>query len=226
MCATRSVARQWPVAQSKSRVPPGLLLARGGTGSSRFMGGNMAAHTSLEARLAEVEDRLAIRELVARYCFAVDDRDLAAIADLFSVDAFFGSSDRSMGAAGRAAIMRQFESRYSVMGASNHVSHDQLVEFDGPGRAHGRVSVHAELWRNERAMITALRYADNYVKSDGRWRFSQRLLSFMYYLPVEEYRTAMGVLERNRAGSAPVAADWPERMPTWTEHRPDRRKAG
>ena len=59
-----------------------------------------------------------------------------------------------------------------------------------------------------------------------RWRFSQRLLSFMYHLPVEEYRTAMGVLERNCAGSAPVAADWPERMPTWTEHRPDRRKAG
>ena len=57
-----------------------------------------------------------------------------------------------------------------------------------------------------------------------RCRFSQRLLSFMYYLPVEEYRTAMGVLERNRAGSAPVPADWPERMPTWTEHRPDRRK--
>ena len=47
----------------------------------------------------------------------------------------------------------------------------------------------------------------------------------MYYLPVEEYRTAMGVLERNRAGSAPAAADWPERMPTWTEHRPDRHKA-
>ena len=46
----------------------------------------------------------------------------------------------------------------------------------------------------------------------------------MYYLQVEEYRTAMGVLERNRAGSAPVPADWPERMPTWTEQRPDRRK--
>ena len=186
----------------------------------------MAAQSSLESRLAEVEDRLAIRELVSRYCFAIDDRDLASVGDLFTDDAFFGSADRAMGATGRTDILRQFESRYSVMGASNHVSHDHVIEFDGRDKAHGRVAVHAEVWRNERAMITALRYADSYVKADGRWRFSQRLLSFMYYLPVEEYRTAMGELGRNRAGPVPLPADWPERMPTWTELRPDRRKTG
>ena len=185
----------------------------------------MASSSTLEARLAAVEDRLAIRELVSRYCFAIDDRDLVAVGALFTDGAFFGSADRAMGATGRAAILRQFESRYSVMGASNHVSHDHVIEFDGPDKARGRVAVHAELWRHERAMVTALRYADLYEKSDGRWRFSERLLSFMYYLPVEEYGAAMGVLERNRAGSEPVAADWPERMSTWTEYRPDRLKA-
>ncbi len=175
---------------------------------------------TLESRLAEVEDRLAIRELVSRYCFGIDDRDLASVSDLFTESAFFGSAGGAMGAVGRSAILRQFESRYSVMGPSNHVSHDHVVEFDAPNRAHGRVSLHAEVWRNERAMITALRYADKYEKSQGKWRFAQRLLSFMYYLPVEEYRSAMGGLQRNRASAQAQLADWPERTPTWVEYRP------
>lgn len=173
---------------------------------------------TLAARLAEVEDRLAIRELVARYCFAIDDRDLSVLAQLFTDDAFFGSADGSMGVTGRDAVLRQFEARYAVMGISNHVSHDQVIEFEAPDRARGRVSLHAEVWRNGQAMITALRYTDVYRKSDGRWRFAERRLSMMYYLPVEEYREAMGVLERNRSSGVALPADWPERMPTWRKY--------
>ena len=175
---------------------------------------------ALEARLTEVQDRLALRELIARYCLAIDDRDLATLSGLFAPDAFFGSADRAMGATGREAVLRQFEARYAAMGASNHVNHDQVLEFDGPGRARGRVSLHAEVWRNGKAMITAIRYLDRYVKLDGRWYFAERLLSMMYYLPVEEYREAMGVLERNRASGQALPADWPERMPTWRDYRP------
>lgn len=174
----------------------------------------------LEARLTQVEDRLALRELVARYCFAIDDRDLATLATLFTEDAFFGSADRAMGASGRDAVLRQFQARYAMMGVSNHVNHDQVLEFDGPGRARGRVSLHAEAWRNGRAMITAIRYHDRYVKQAGRWYFAERLLHMMYYLPVEEYREAMGVLERNRASGTALPADWPERVPTWRDYRP------
>jgi hypothetical protein len=39
---------------------------------------------SLESRLAEVEDRVAIRDLTARYNFAIDDRDLKAVGELFT----------------------------------------------------------------------------------------------------------------------------------------------
>jgi hypothetical protein len=42
----------------------------------------------------------------------------------------------------------------------------------------------------------------------------------MYYVPIEEYASAMGRLDRNRAGPTPMAADWPEGRPTWTEYRP------
>lgn len=175
---------------------------------------------SLEQRIARLEDRQAIAQLTASYCFAIDDRDLDTVGRLFTDQGHFGSLDGAMSARGREAIVEQFRSRFSVLGASNHVAHNQLIHLDSATRAHGLVSSHAEVWRMERTMVTALRYTDQYEKVDGEWRFAERLLSFMYYLPIEEYASAMGRLDRNRAGPSPVAADWPEGCPTWVEYRP------
>ena len=179
----------------------------------------MSQTPELERRLTELEDRLAIRELVSRYCFAVDDRDLRTLGALFTENGSFGSADGQMRANGREAILRQFEARYSVLGATNHFNHDQTIDFENLSRARGRVSLHAEMWRNERAVIAALRYADRYEKSGGKWLFTERLISFMYYLPVEEYPGARGRLDRNRASAVAQPADWPERTPTYVEYQ-------
>ena len=61
-----------------------------------------SAERTLESRLTEVEDRAAIRELTARYNFAVDDRDLKSVGELFTDDGSFGSKDGAMRATGRA----------------------------------------------------------------------------------------------------------------------------
>jgi ketosteroid isomerase-like protein len=179
------------------------------------------AGQSLESRLAAVEDQLAIRDLTARYNFAIDSRDLASARLLFTDNASFGSKDGAMRASGIDAIVKQFEARFSVLGATNHFAHDHAIWFESASRARGMVSVHAEVWRKEQPMITALRYDDVYEKGgDGLWRFAQRLLSFFYYLNVRDYPAAMGRLERNMASDTPVAADYPERLPTYVEMRP------
>lgn len=180
----------------------------------------MTQPQTLEARLTQVEDRVALRELISRYNFAIDDRDLATVGSLFTPNAFFGSVDGAMGATGPDAICEQFKGRFSVLGATNHFSHDQVVTFESPTRARGTVASHAELWRNERTMLTALRYADVYEKHDGAWRFAERKLSFMYYLNIEDYPAALGRRERNCAGPTPKPADWPEGTPTYVEYRP------
>ena len=41
---------------------------------------------SLESRIRLLEDREAIRDLVARYTMVVDDRDIDAIGELFTPD--------------------------------------------------------------------------------------------------------------------------------------------
>ena len=48
----------------------------------------------------------------------------------------------------------------------------------------GTLSAHAELWRNEQTMVTALRYDDVYRREEGVWRFAERALSFLYYAPL------------------------------------------
>ena len=179
---------------------------------------------SIESRLNEVEDRLAIRDLTARYNFATDDRDLKAVVALFTEAGSFGSKDGAMRAAGREAIMTTLESRFTVLGATNHFAHDHAIWFDSASRARGRLSIHAEVWRKEQPMLTALRYDDGYEKSGGLWYFSERLLSYFYYLDVKDYAAAMGTLERNHASGKPVAADYPERLPTYVEMRPGKIK--
>ncbi len=184
-----------------------------------------AAERTSDSRLAEVEDREAIRDLTARYNFSIDSRDLGAVGTLFTDDAVFGSKDGAMRAVGRDPILKQFEARFAVLGATNHIAHDHVIWFETPTRARGLLNAHAELWRKERTMVTALRYDDIYRKVDGLWCFAERLLSFMYYLPIEQYAAALGRLDRNRAGDNPLPADFPERLPTYVEYRPGKAAA-
>jgi uncharacterized protein (TIGR02246 family) len=172
------------------------------------------------ARIDRLEAESAIRALAARYCFAIDNHDLAAVADLFTKDARVYSRDGVMDARGRDAVIRQYEQRFAVLGPSNHVSHDHWIRFgEEPDLAHGLLSAHAELWRNETTMVTALRYDDIYRRDGGTWRFQERALSFLYYVPLSEYPAILGQPDRMRAYAQPAAADYPETLPGWKDYR-------
>jgi len=180
---------------------------------------------SLEDRLRRMEDQAEIRQLVSRYCFVVDDRDLAGIGDCFLTDGRFRSADGVMDARGREAIIDQYHGRFAVLGAGIHVTHDHVVELDDadPDRATGRVSCSAELVRLGKPMLVALRYEDDYRRdADGRWRFADRLLLFFYYLDAREYAEGLCSPLRNRAYDELASADFPEALESWqryyTEH--------
>ena len=64
---------------------------------------------ALIERLTAVEDRLAIAELLARYCFGIDNRDLATVGELFTPNARFATLDGSRNSIGREAIVAGFE---------------------------------------------------------------------------------------------------------------------
>ena len=171
-------------------------------------------------RIDRLEAESAIRALAARYCFAIDNHDLDAVGDLFTEDARVFSKDGVMDARGRDAVISQYEQRFEVLGPSNHVSHDHCIRFVGdPDRAEGLLSAHAELWRNETMMVTALRYDDVYRRDAGVWRFQQRALSFLYYAPLADYAGILGARDRMRAYAEPAEADYPEKLPSWKDYR-------
>jgi hypothetical protein len=175
---------------------------------------------SLEARIARLEARAQIRDLIARYCFTVDARDIDGLGECFTRDGSFRSLDGQMQARGREAVIRQFHARFAVLGPSNHFTHDQLVEFlpDEPHRARGLVNSHAEVIRNAEPLWASLRYHDEYRWEEGRWRFADRLLEFFYYLNPGSYGDVMLSPLRNRAYPTPQAADYPERLDSWRNY--------
>ena len=174
------------------------------------------------ARLRRLEDRAEIADLVTRYGLAMDDRDVAAFDALFTEDVRIWSADGVMDSRGFGPVTEMFKGRFAVLGPSNHFTHDRLVEFDDadPDRATGLVLSHAEMQRRGQPMLAAIRYRDVYRRVDGRWKFAERGLSFMYYVPTAEYLDALGpgLAKRNRAYDEPRAADWPESLATWREY--------
>lgn len=179
----------------------------------------MSSDPSVNARLRRLEDRAEIAELIARYCIAVDDRDTGTLASLFTADGRFRSADGVMDARGREAVVQQFRGRFAVLGPTNHFTHDRIVELgDREDVATGLVASHAEVVRNGRAFVAALRYTDTYRRVDGRWRFADRLLSFLYYLPAEDYAPGLASRLRIRAYGDERPADYPEALQSWRRY--------
>jgi len=178
------------------------------------------SHIALEQRIARLEARVQIRELVARYCFAIDERDIDGIGQCFTRGGSFRSLDGVMNAAGREAVIAQFHGRFAVLGPSNHFTHDHLIEFDAadPSRATGTVNSHAEVVRNGEALVASLRYHDEYRVEEGRWRFHARTLAFFYYLRPAAYPEAMTGVLRNRAYPQAQPADFPENTRHWQRY--------
>ena len=181
-------------------------------------------YAALARRIERLEARAEIGELVARYCFAVDERDIDGIGECFTRGGAMRSSDGKMDATGRAAVIEQFHGRFAVLGPSNHFTHDHIVTFDDSdsAAAKGLVNAHAEVVRNGRPLLASLRYHDEYRHEEGRWRFHVRTLAFFYYVEPQRYHEVMLGTLRNEAYASPHPADFPEALPTWQRYYRER----
>lgn len=166
---------------------------------------------SVEQRLQRVEDRQAIQELGILYGYVMDERDEDGIRQIFTSDATLRSADGVFAADGLEAIVETYLGRFKVLGPTNHFSHGHVVRFDDstPDVARGLLASHAEVDRNGVAMQVALRYQDEYRREDGRWRFSSRLMSYMYYMPIAELSDLGDGAGAVRAYGDKRPADWP-----------------
>lgn len=174
----------------------------------------------LRRRMDRMESRALLRELATAYCIAADDRDLVGLGRLFTDDVYIASRDgTSMNARGRDAAIAMFDRMFEIRGPSCHWTHDMIVQFDDadPDRARGLVIAHAETTPNGRASVAAIRYHDVYRRESGTWRFAERILHFLYYLPVADYAARLPTAERIGVYGEWKAADFPESLDCWRE---------
>jgi ketosteroid isomerase-like protein len=177
----------------------------------------MVTLEQLAARVAQLEARNAITELVSSYAIACDEHDIARIESLFTADASFDSPSGFMRAKGRAAIVDMFIAILKTRGPGYHWTHDNFVRFEGQNadRASGLVLSHAETTPNGVVSLAAMKYDDTYRYEEGTWRFASRSISFLYYVPATGYTEGLSQAERVHVGGRKLPADYPESLAVW-----------
>jgi hypothetical protein len=169
----------------------------------------------VESRLRQIEDRFALRDLSLDYCRAVDDRDLETLGELFCVDGEFVHGDQTVSAVGREAVRDFYSGRFVGMGPSVHIAHTQRLDAVTEQTATGTVMGSAQMAINGRTVVAAIRYQDEYRRSDGRWRFARRTLRFWYLMPLDELPYRLGEKDRRRWPGEPSPVHLPESLESW-----------
>ena len=128
-----------------------------------------------------LEEKDAIREVIARYCFHIDRNDFDAWAQTFTEDGVFEVQN-----------LMKFEGRSSIREFANHIPKNERGQT---GMMHYTMNQIIDV-SGERATATcymlivregtplhadiAGRYEDELVKQSGRWLFKRRTAFFDY----------------------------------------------
>ena len=134
------------------------------------------ASDDTHARLA---DRLAIQDLRYRYCYLIDDGDLAALPALFTEDVNLdyggmGTYDGHDGVAEFAALVE------STLQRTTHLVTNSLVDVDGD-RASGRHYVLSSVTFDDGTGGWRIgQYVDEYRRVDGEWLIAEAQLRFTH----------------------------------------------
>jgi len=123
------------------------------------------------ASLSELADRLAIRELTARYNRAFDDVDPDAYARVFTEDGVLEVDGEPI--AGREALIETVRATgYGIV----HITSDAIVAIDGDAAVQECTLLTARRAqdRSENAFLATGRYRDELVRTPDGWRFKRR----------------------------------------------------
>jgi len=143
----------------------------------------MSKHVTISPN--EAADRLAIRELIEAYAHCADRRDANGQMALFTADTHFvvymSAKDPkpSQELHSREALapvfaeLNQYEATTHSVGQSTIFT---LAGDRGTGEAYCLAHHVTVDGSKRRLMVASLRYLDTFVKTDGEWLFSERLL--------------------------------------------------
>jgi uncharacterized protein (TIGR02246 family) len=162
---------------------------------------------ALGRRIARLEARAEIAELLTRYAFLLDDHEFEAVGELFAPDARFGSPGSAH--TGREAIVANYRALGERYPVTLHEARGFVLEFLDDEHARGQVQGFSEQSSGEQTVITSFRYDDRYVRLGGRWRFASRQVRTLYAMTHAELASGGLALEQRKR--------WPHRAPARAE---------
>lgn len=143
----------------------------------------MSKHVAISPE--EAADRLAIRELIEAYAHCADRRDAKGQMALFTADTRFAvymnakDPKPAQELHSREALAPVFADLNQYVATMHFVGQSTIFSLNGD-RATGEaycIAHHLTVGGDgRRVMVAYLRYLDTFVKIDGMWLFSERLL--------------------------------------------------
>ena len=137
-----------------------------------------------EQKLLELEDRIAIRELIDQYAFCADTRDAAGQMAIFTEDTNFEVfmderlPEPTQVVKGRSNLQPVFDDLNQYL-STMHFNGQSTVKIEGEsatGTTYCR-AYHLKVQDGaQRLMIATIRYFDKMVKQEEVWLFSERKL--------------------------------------------------
>lgn len=149
----------------------------------------------LEAKVLELNEREAIRDLRFRYHECINEAKMAEVPDLFTDDGVL-----EFGHLGNAKGREQINKFFSGLAGSPPKSgeqaprrlyrvkqfiHNHVIRLHGD-TADGYAYLEAKPVYNGESYVVAARYDDEYVKRDGKWKFSKMKLTPYFMVPHKE----------------------------------------
>ena len=125
-------------------------------------------------RLTRLEDREAIRDLLATYCYGIARKDLDAVLALFTADCrveVLGTTYE-----GESGLRSLYADSLPV--DPKPFVHNHRIEVLGDRTARGQAVFEIRQTRDGAEERTVGCYADEYLKQDGDWKFQRRVFAF------------------------------------------------
>jgi hypothetical protein len=181
---------------------------------------------AIERRIAALEDREAIYDLVKDYCNAIDDRDIDKYASLMAEHVELCQFEGGNRRIGRQAVRDWMEWRFTQWGLSRHYPLNHRITLLNESDGKGIVNGWAEMAMDNKIYVIAIRYYDDYIREYGAWRFARRETAMYYYAPATDlpaiYATPYRKLFRGDSDEVVARrADLPESLPAYqtsTQH--------
>jgi hypothetical protein len=139
----------------------------------------------LEARVQELSDKEAVRELRYRYHECFNEARYDGIPDLFAEDAEidFGNLGRGKG---KNYITKFFTVEIPQLSSFyKQFIHNHVVWFEGD-KGKGFSYLEAKPIHKGESYLVCAKYDDEYVKVDGQWKFQKMFVTIYFTVPFRE----------------------------------------